>query len=134
MIALSKGGGFAQFGCFPVEKLLRKPDRLSYPQAAALGTALAALKNAVANGERDQVTSIEADIAKYVEAYRSAKKESDKLQQQIAEMARQAQSIAASATAIRESGLAEEHKIGADTVHHSKEHPSVLILPVTEGA
>ena len=28
----------------------------------------------------------------------------------------------------------QPNKIGADTVHHSKEHPSVLILPVTEGA
>jgi hypothetical protein len=25
-------------------------------------------------------------------------------------------------------------KIGTDTIHHSAEHPSVLILPVMEGA
>ena len=39
VIALAKGGGFADYGVFPAAKVFRKPTPLSFPQAAALGTA-----------------------------------------------------------------------------------------------
>lgn len=39
VIALSKGGGFAEYGAFPAAKVFRKPTPLTFPQAAALGSA-----------------------------------------------------------------------------------------------
>ena len=39
VIALKRGGGFAGFAAYPAEAVLRKPERLSFAEAAALGSA-----------------------------------------------------------------------------------------------
>lgn len=39
VIALAKGGGFAQYATYPAAQILPRPARLSMPSAAALGTA-----------------------------------------------------------------------------------------------
>ena len=39
VVAAARGGGFAEFACYPAAALRPKPDRLSFAQAAAFGSA-----------------------------------------------------------------------------------------------
>ncbi|WP_022720055.1 methyl-accepting chemotaxis protein [Rhodopseudomonas sp. B29] len=84
--------------------------------AAALGATVAALKTAIDSAdERKQVAAVETDLGKYLDGYQRALQQGRTLQTQIIGMGKLAQSIGLAAANIRDSGLADERNIGAET-------------------
>ncbi|MES2197719.1 MAG: methyl-accepting chemotaxis protein [Pseudomonadota bacterium] len=120
-----------------VNKLLGRHDQSSAEGAekalAALKTAMTALGTAIVNEEMRKIfVDVNANVAKYTEAYHKAAHDSHEVEVLAnGEMLKMAQAIAAEAEAIKQSGIAEEKQIEHETTETIVSAESlVLILAV----
>jgi len=117
-----------------VNKLLGRHDQSAAAGAekalAALKMAMAAFGAGIVNDDvRKEFAGVNANIEKYAEAYHKAAQDAHETEALVnGEMAKGAQSIAADAEAIKQSGIAEEAKIEHETTETMTSTESLIMM------
>lgn len=117
-----------------VNKLLGRHEQSSAEGAekalAALKTTMPALGAGIANDELRKVfADANSNVEKYADAYHKAAKDAHEVEALAnGEMAKEAQSIAAAAESVKQSGVAEEAKIEHETVELIASTESLILI------